>query len=151
MGVWNFHRRWKKIMPLSLLHKGRRKWMDRREKSGTAPADGPSEMQERRRPVQAGRRRRVQRVWEAAPYRHPGPQERAATWGRPYKNEMRVRDGRVRTPAPTKFGGIFRFCRRGRRPRRPAGAQCAPLQFKRIRIYSWERSPHPSGGRLAGG
>ena len=27
-------------MPLSLLHKGRRKWMGRREKSGTSPADG---------------------------------------------------------------------------------------------------------------
>ena len=115
-------------MPLSLLHKGRRKWMGRREISGTSRRTGGRKMQERRRPVQARRRRRAQRVWEAAPYRHPGPQERAATWGRPYKNEMRVRDGRVRTPAPTKFGGIFRFCRRGRRPRRPAGAQCAPLQ-----------------------
>ena len=40
MGVWNFHRRWEKIMPLSLLHKGRRKWMGRREESGTSPADG---------------------------------------------------------------------------------------------------------------
>ena len=28
---------------------------------------------------------------------------------------------------PYKIWGIFRFCRRGRRPRRPAGAQCAPL------------------------
>ena len=115
-------------MPLSLLHKGRRKWMGRREISGTSRRTGGRKMQERRRPVQARRRRRAQRVWEAAPYRHPGPQERAATLGRPYKNEMRVRDGRVRTPAPTKFGGIFRFCRRGRRPRRPAGAHCAPLQ-----------------------
>ena len=47
---------------------------------------------------------------------------------RPYREGEIFWDGRVRTPAPTKFGGIFRFCRRGRRPRRPAGAQCAPLQ-----------------------
>ena len=40
LGVWIFPRGWKKIMPLSLLHKGRRKWMGRREKSGTSPADG---------------------------------------------------------------------------------------------------------------
>ena len=74
------------------------------KKSGTSPADGRTQNAGTPPPVQAGRRRRAQRVWETAPYRHPGPQERAATWGRPYKNEMRVRDGRVRTPAPTKFG-----------------------------------------------
>ena len=66
--------------------------------------------------------------------------------------------GRVRTPAPTEYpkvrlifcrarcphravpgrpgvpplrnAGIFQFGRRGRRPRRPAGAHCAPLRRK---------------------
>ena len=33
--------------------------------------------------------------------------------------------------APTKFRGSFRFCRRGRRPRWPAGARCAPIQANR--------------------
>ena len=33
--------------------------------------------------------------------------------------------------APTKFRGSFRFYRRGRRPRRPAGAHCAPIQANR--------------------
>ena len=38
--------------------------------------------------------------------------------------------GRPHGAAPTKFRGSFRFCRRGRRPRRPAGAHCAPLRRK---------------------
>ena len=44
-------------MPLSLLHKGRRKWMGRREKSGTSPADGRAQNAGTPPPVQAGRRR----------------------------------------------------------------------------------------------
>ena len=47
----------------------------------------------------------------------PSPQGeglRAATWGRPYEIQ-----------------GSFRFCCRGRRPRRPAGAHCAPIQANR--------------------
>ena len=39
--------------------------------------------------------------------------------------------GRPHGAAPTKFRGSFRFCRRGRRPRRPAGARCAPTQANR--------------------
>ena len=42
MGTWTFPGMRKKIMPLSLLHKRRRKWMGRREKSGASPADGHS-------------------------------------------------------------------------------------------------------------
>ena len=38
--------------------------------------------------------------------------------------------GRPHGAAPTKFRGSFRLCRRGRRPRRPAGAHCAPLRRK---------------------
>ena len=50
----------------------------------------------------------------------------------------------ARCTAPAKFRRDFRLIRRGRRPRRPAGAHCAPLQLKRIRVHSWDRSPHPS-------
>ena len=64
---------------------------------------GGRKMQERRRPVQAGRRRGARRVQEAAPYRHPGPRDRAAK-GRSYRGGEIFWDGRVRTPAPTKFG-----------------------------------------------
>ena len=32
---------------------------------------------------------------------------------------------------PYEIQGSFRFCRRGRRPRRPAGARCAPIQANR--------------------
>ena len=39
--------------------------------------------------------------------------------------------GRPHGAAPTKFRGSFRFYRRGRRPRRPAGARCAPIQANR--------------------
>ena len=42
MGTWTFPGMRKKIMPLSLLHKRRRKWMGCREKSGVSPADGHS-------------------------------------------------------------------------------------------------------------
>ena len=42
MGTWTFPGMRKKIMPLSLLHKRRRKWMGCREKSGASPADGHS-------------------------------------------------------------------------------------------------------------
>ena len=90
-------------MPLSLLHKGRRKWMGRREKSGTSPADGRAQNAGTPPPVQAGRRRGAQRVQEAAPYRHPGPRDRAAK-GRSYREGEIFWDGRVRTPAPTKLG-----------------------------------------------
>ena len=38
-------------------------------------------------------------------------------------------DGRL-IAAPATFRRSFRFCRRGRRPRRPAGAHCAPLRRK---------------------
>ena len=76
---------------------------------------------------------------------------------------VRAIGGRVRTPAPTAYpkvrlifcrarcphravpgrpgvpplrnAGIFQFGRRGRRPRRPAGAHCAPLRRK----TGWER------------
>ena len=118
-------------------------------------------MQERRRPVQAGRRRSARCVQGAAPYRHPGPRDRAAsvpplqkcrdlfderrrgrsqTGPRAFARDARIQDvtlirlafgqppspfkgeglraadsrsyregeifwdGRVRTPAPTKFG-----------------------------------------------
>ena len=50
----------------------------------------------------------------------------------------------ARCTAPAKFRRDFRLIRRGRRPRRPAGAHCAPLQLKRTRVHSWDRSPHPS-------
>ena len=50
----------------------------------------------------------------------------------------------ARCTAPAKFRRDFRLIRRGRRPRRPAGAHCAPLQLKRIRVHSWDRSPHLS-------
>ena len=164
---------------------------------------GGRKMQERRRPVQAGRRRGARRVQEAAPYRHPGSRDRAAsvpplqkcrdlfderrrgrsqTGPRAFARGARIQDvtlirpfgppppllslrdispyqgessfpleegrlaGGQRPPLtrgrnllgragedtrPYKIWGIFRFCRRGRRPRRPAGAQCAPLQRKR--------------------
>ena len=36
----------------------------------------------------------------------------------------------ARCTAPAKFRRAFRFIRRGRRPRRPAGAHCAPLRRK---------------------
>ena len=72
-------------MPLSLLHKGRRKWMGRREKSGTSPADGRAQNAGTPPPVQAGRRRRARLVQEAAPYRHPGPRDRAAQCAAPTK------------------------------------------------------------------
>ena len=120
---------------------------------------GGRKMQERRRPVQAGRRRGARRVQEAAPYRHPGSRDRAASVpplqkcrdlfderrrgrsqtgprafargariqdvtlirpfgppsplkgeglraakGRSYREGEIFWDGRVRTPAPTKFG-----------------------------------------------
>ena len=64
---------------------------------------GGRKMQERRRPVQAGRRRSARCVQEAAPYRHPGPRDRAAK-GRSYREGEIFWDGRVRTPAPTKLG-----------------------------------------------
>ena len=53
--------------------------------------------------MQAGRRRGTRRVQEAAPYRHPGSRDRAAK-GRSYGEGEIFWDGRVRTPAPTKFG-----------------------------------------------
>ena len=47
-------------------------------------------------------------------------------------------------PPQRNSGGTSGLSTRGRRPRRPAGAHCAPLQLKRIRVHSWDRSPHPS-------
>ena len=78
-------------MPLSLLHKGHRKWMGRRENLGHPRRRGGRKMQERRRPVQAGRRRGARRVQEAAPYRHPGPWDRAAQCAAPTKMQRPVR------------------------------------------------------------
>ena len=125
--MWNFPRRWKKIMPLSLLHKGRRKWMGRREISGTSRRTGGRKMQERRRPVQARRRRRAQRVWEAAPYRHPGPQERAATWGRPYKNAETCPMNAV---GADDFGGSLRGLCDSRAHPHPPRMRSAPSPWK---------------------
>ena len=50
---------------------------------------------------------------------------------------MRVWDGRVRAPAPTKFGGTFRFCRRGQRPRRPAGGHMGPPLRRKTGREHW--------------
>ena len=50
---------------------------------------------------------------------------------------MRVWDGRVRAPAPTKFGGIFRFCCRGQRPRRPAGGHMGPPLRRKTGRERW--------------
>ena len=46
----------------------------------------------------------------------------------------------ARCAAPTKFKESFRFCCRGRRSRRPAGALCAPLQREKEarRDVLWE-------------
>ena len=53
--------------------------------------------------------------------------------------------GKARAGEDTRPYGTYKRlsgeCRRGRRPRRPAGAHCAPLQLK--------RTPHPSGLRRA--
>ena len=203
MWVWNFPRRWKKIMPLSLLHKRRRKWMGCREKSGASPADGHSR-NAGTPPPRAGRAaaqgtaRPEGRAPQASrptglggPLCRPcknaetcpmnavgaGPRpargllpgvrafKRSPSSGplgplpllslrdiSPYQGESSfpLEEGRLtggqRPPLtrgrnllgragedtrPYKIWGIFRFFRKGRRPRRPAGAQCAPLQRKR--------------------
>ena len=51
--------------------------------------------------------------------------------------------GRPHGAAPTKFRGSFRFCRRGRRPRWPAGARCAPIQANR-NVSGRVRAPVPT-------
>ena len=43
--------------------------------------------------------------------------------------------GRPGVP-PLRNAGIFRFGRRGRRPRRPTGAHCAPLRLKRTALIT---------------
>ena len=43
--------------------------------------------------------------------------------------------GRPGVP-PLRNAGIFRFGRRGRRPRRPAGAHCAPLRLKQTALIT---------------
>ena len=47
-----------------------------------------------------------------------------------------ARSRAARCAAPTKFKEGFRFCRRGRRPRRPAGAHCAPLRLKQTALIT---------------
>ena len=133
--MWNFHRRRKKIMPLSLLHKGRRKWMGRREKSGTSPADGRAQNAGTPPPVQAGRRRRARRVQEAAPYRHPGSRDRAAS-----------------VPPLQKCRDLFDERRRGRSQTGPrAFARGARIQdVTLIRLAALGTFPL-EGGRLLGG
>ena len=44
---------------------------------------------------------------------------------------------------PYEIQGSFRFCRRGRRPRRPAGARCAPIQANR-NVSGRVRAPAPT-------
>ena len=66
-----------------------------------------------------------------------GERRRGRSQTGPPRKEMRVWDGRVRAPAPTKFGGIFRFCRRGRRPRRPAGGHMGPPLRRKTGRERW--------------
>ena len=48
---------------------------------------------------------------------------------------QRAVPGRPGVP-PLRNAGIFRFGRRGRRPRRPAGAHCAPLRLKQTALIT---------------
>ena len=48
---------------------------------------------------------------------------------------QRAIPGRPGVP-PLRNAGIFRFGRRGRRPRRPAGAHCAPLRLKQTALIT---------------
>ena len=96
---------------------------------------GGRKMQERRRPVQAGRRRGARRVQEAAPYRHPGSRDRAAS-----------------VPPLQKCRDLFDERRRGRSQTGPrAFARDARIQdITLIRLAALGTFPL-RGGRLAGG
>ena len=89
----------------------------------------------------------------------PGEGLRAATWGRPYRGlriggtarpggralqKTPLQSGRVRTPAPTKYGNSVGAddlggprAARGRRPRRPAGGHMGPpLRFEQTALIT---------------
>ena len=96
-------------MPLSLLHKGRRKWMGRREKSGTSPADGRAQNAGTPPPVQAGRRRGPLHSARGAS-KAGGPVCRPYGFMRGHLSIERAGLG----PAPTADTKRLHFSRRGR-------------------------------------
>ena len=131
-------------MPLSLLHKGRRKWMGRREKSGTSPADGRAQ-NAGTPPPRAGRaaaRRTARpggRALQASRLTGPG-----GPVCRPYKN--------AETCSMNAAGA-------GPRPAR-GRTVCAPTEKKRRTLnVLWEREsprrfaapPFDKGGLAGGG
>ena len=151
MGTWTFPGMRKKIMPLSLLHKRRRKWMGRREKSGASPADGHSR-NAGTPPPRAGRAaaQGTARPGGRAPQasRPTGP---GGPVCRPYKNAETCPMNAVGSgprPARGLLPGVRAF------KRSPSSGPLGPLPLLSLRDISpfkGESSFPLEGGRLAGG